>query len=760
MIMKRFVALTLAVLIFAASFVSCSKQNPTDQTDNTDHTEPLTGLPEGMSGIDAIKLMLAGERLDSRQLKGSGNIFETGTQVLNGLVGKARTNLVNVSYSGGASLVPLSTTTPLSTKEPTGDGSYVEIEGDVYRWKGFKETSNSHEYFENITKNIIDSAERGAELIDEIKKNVRVVDKWVKVDEYHTYLLHVEDNMELLLSRYESDELWQTRACRRYKNSEGVNVYEIYTEESLGKSYMVYIPDKKCEYAFQHTNGFNHNFLAENTKGFWEVVDIGRMETHYNVSCMVLKDDICYDAFYDPSPDGQFISMIKVISADRKTDLLWYSGYSDGADISLQLQGFDGIAYLEAGGGVHTDTSGGGTVYTPIAPTYPTLVTENGTRINANDTFLEGKIHISAIRLSHYWYENGGSYVPTMDIRINSADLDETMDILKDFLTQVELSCRRDIEYVTAGILLAQQELSQFTKYHQWNESPITTNDTIAQGFINRDEKYKAWQAEFERFNDTEVLDIRDQEQMSLNMHFAPATAGTGANVTANGLTVTVSDFEVSVSDTLLFVENEPYVVNFALLGLDGTDGMLTHLNHSDLTATPYSDGDSFTVTANTTFELPLLAEGSYTLVAYISTEDGIRSSGYTPVSFQELTPYESELGYLAVRTAKASDGTLLLTFEEILDIEVTVAMPETGFHSYVTMFDALSEQAYVYGFAEEGAVVEKLGEDGNWTALIGTEETLESGTYRLKYSIQNGEKIKNGTVFTDYTAPQSETPA
>ena len=147
MIMKRFVALTLAVLIFAASFVSCSKQNPTDQTDNTDHTEPLTGLPEGMSGIDAIKLMLAGERLDSRQLKGSGNIFETGTQVLNGLVGKARTNLVNVSYSGGASLVPLSTTTPLSTKEPTGDGSYVEIEGDVYRWKGFKETSNSHEYF-------------------------------------------------------------------------------------------------------------------------------------------------------------------------------------------------------------------------------------------------------------------------------------------------------------------------------------------------------------------------------------------------------------------------------------------------------------------------------------------------------------------------------------------------------------------------------------------------------------------------------------
>lgn len=771
---KRFFAALLALLLLCGTLAACQKPQPGPDTppDDPDKygdpTKPggdkvITTLPEGMSGTEAAKLILAGERLNAQLLKDSDNIFATGEAALENLAAKAKENLAKNSYVGSAGLMALSSLTPLSTKAEAGDGSYVEIDGNVYRWKGFQESSNSYSYFENLTTNVVTSAERGAALIDNVKKNVRVVDRWVKTDLGDLYL-HVEENEELLFSRFQG----QVDACRRYKNEKGTNVYELYWQNEIGASRMIYIPGEKCEYSFQPHDGGNHDFLAENTKGFWEVVDVGKAERHYNVSCMVLKDDICYDAFYNPAPDAQYVNMIKVISADKKTDLLWYDPTPgiETSTVTLHLQGFEGVAYTEftdtTGNGIYTDRYENFSLY-GVREDGTVLVTSNGTRLKGGDLFLDGKVEVRSVITHQFWlmdddYRTIGGYAPSVDLWIHADGKDEVFALVQEFLNIAGLRCTRDFDYVLSGINQALLELSQFTQYHQWNESPIRDHDTLAKGFANRQAKYDAWAAAYDAIKGGEVLDMTSGEDMTLYMSFSPVTLGTGAAVAINGLDVSISDLALSATDTLLFVDDEPYVLAFALLGLEGTDGTLTLLKSTgEIVTTPYADADTFTVKGGASLQLPTLAFGSYTLVAYISTADGIRSSAFVPVPVTELVPYERVSGNVSVSTAKAADGTLLLTFTEVLDVEVSAHLPEQGYHSYATMYDALAEAAYLYGFAEEEALVERLGEDGSWTAMLGTEAQLESGTYRLAYTIKNGESVKNGTVFTTYTAPEIE---
>ncbi|MBQ9132628.1 MAG: hypothetical protein IJX62_09205, partial [Clostridia bacterium] len=407
--MKKLFILILACLLLVAPLTACQDAGntpppaddeywddskyledtkyPDDKEDPNGGTKPggeIVTLPEGMSGTEAIRLMLANERLNSQLLKDSENIFNTGSQVFQELAAKAKENLVKNTYVSDNKTVSLSAFTTLSTKVEAGDGSYVEIDGNRYVWKSFTEYSNSYSYFEGLTSAVVSNAESGARLIDDVKQRVRVVDKWVDVG-YGAYYLHVEEDMELLLFR-DGGTSPQDSACRRYKNENGDNVYEVYIKNEICESRMIYIPGKKCEYSFEPVGEefANHDFLAENTKGFWEVVDVSRMPTHYNVSCMVLKDDICYDAFYEPAEDRRGINMLKVISADKKTDILWYAPESNSTLIYLHLQGFDGVDYMELvddtvdKSGVYHDTqSDGKDVYTP-GSLRPTLVTTKG----------------------------------------------------------------------------------------------------------------------------------------------------------------------------------------------------------------------------------------------------------------------------------------------------------------------------------------------------------------------------------------------
>lgn len=749
-------------------------------TSSDDATTPVTVL----NGIETAKLILANERLNSQLFKNTDSLFESGAKAFANLSKTADENMAKFSANAQSLNTVLAGSDETATSatefvpdqtQTLSNGSVLEIDGNVYRWSNFGEYSNSYDYFLNLTNNVKSSAEIGAKLIDDTKKFIRIVDTWVKV-ENKEYYLHVEDDSETIYCRSNT----QNELCRRYKRADGVNVYEIYkSSASGGSSRMVYIPGEKYEYSYI-LNSFNHNFTAENTKGFWEVVDVGQTDWGYNVSCMVLKDDICYDSFYD-SQTGK-TNYIKVISPDKSTDILDISFTEDSASIILKLQAFNGVDYVELTTDnviplTQSDTDYQNFVYRYDVPEDPkneartvyysgknncSLVLENGLSLKSSQTFLDEKITLRGVSAEYKQMEGySEGYISALELQVFGSSYDEIMKNLSDFLSYTGLECTRDFDSVKSGITQARTELSQMTKYHTWNESPIATTETLNVGYANNLSKLDAFSKMFDEIKDAEVVDFSSKDLAELKMQFAPITAQTATSVTNNKLTVTVNDLQLSVEDTLLFVAGEKYRVSFAIIESSATTSAgLNLIELEESLNVEYTEADNFNVTQTASFDIPLLAAGSYTLVAYISTEDGIRSSGYVPVIFTEVAKHEEEQDALSIIIDKKEDGTLFVTIEEISDVKTEVTLPEEKAPSYLDMYKALEEKAYLYGFVAEGAQLEISTDNGaTWSALTGEETELTNGTYRLKYSIKNGENSTEGYVYTDYIQASDPAP-
>ena len=260
--MKKFLSVLLVCTALTTALASCTtrtdphSKNPA-VTDSRE-TQGIGALPEGMSGTEAARLLLAEERLNAKLLRNEGNIFEDGVAVMNNLAKTAMENL-NIPRVGrkSPSVTPLASTQSLSTELKGTGGGKVVIDGDTYTWSDFVENNNSYDYFENLTGNIVHNAEMGADLIDNVKKYVRIVDKWVAFDESTKYYLHVEENMEYLIERYTGGGFDQLKICKRSKNAEGKDMYELYHSsadtqtDTQYEERMTYIPGERYELSME-----------------------------------------------------------------------------------------------------------------------------------------------------------------------------------------------------------------------------------------------------------------------------------------------------------------------------------------------------------------------------------------------------------------------------------------------------------------------------------------------------------------------------
>jgi hypothetical protein len=347
--------------------------------------------------------------------------------------------------------------------------------------------------------------------------------------------------------------------------------------------------------------------------------------------------------------------------------------------------------------------------------------------------------------------ENGNNgYTAEIGFDILTPNYEDAIPVIKDFIDFLGLECKRNLGRTLESVKIAYSELEQFVKYHKWNGSPIYTAESIHQGFANHEARIKALVDLYNEVKDTRVINYNDVGQLSAWMSFPAITNQSSKNSFAEGSSITVTDIELSVEDTLLFVVNEPYVINFALVSAETESGLI-HINTENGAATVYEGEEIFKIKGSATFTLPEAAVGRYALVAYISTEDGIRSSDYTPVKYNQVSGSVTHSAGVVISTGKNESSELTITYSKGDEIEVTVGAAEEGAHSYESMKFALEEAAYAYGFAEEDAKLEvKL--DGNWQQLTGNESQLEAGTYRLKFSVKNGAKTYSGYVYTSYS--------
>ncbi len=726
--MKKMITMLLVCMMLASTLAGCNSGELPGGIGGG-------GLPDGMSGSDAAKLLLASERLDAQLLKTEGDIFENGANVMSNLAKTAMENL-NIPYAGSSSPAVAN----LASMENTAtvlEGDYsgkLEIDGGTFIWSGFEENNNSYDAFKNITDNIVSSAEMAADLIDNIKKNVRVVDKWVDMGDVQ-YYLSVSENSELLCERDTSTN--DIKVCRRYRNEDGKDVYELYAKAESFVERMFYIPGERYELSMLNDHGeepMEDYFVADSSKGYWETYIVGVAPAHYNVSYFIMKDDICYDAFYDPK-DGS-IPMLKVMSADRATDIINFSNYG----VSVKFSGFDGIQSVKAPADAVEYVAG---EYANLSQhETATAYLTNGKVLNCYDSFVDGKASILAIRVG---FSGLFGYTGEIDLKLQGETHEEILENLRSFVDEVGLQCRRDIDGVFDGIHRAYVELEGITKYYTWNGVSVIDEASIAEAVKKETARFDEMGALYTAVKDAEVLDISDTERIELNIKFAPITASSSQGVSLDAERVSVGSISLTIEDTTLYVEGEPYKV---MLALANANGGLVHVDMENASSTKYADEEAFTVTASQLdFTLPELSSGSYTLVAYIATSDGIRASAYTPIAVNEIVNMPISRQSMTVSAAKNEDGVLTLAYTQAGDFAVALTTEDRiGYEAFKVL---ISKKAFEYGTPSD--IIEVMSGD-TYTALTGDETEIADGAYRISYINENGDRATQGYIYVNYS--------
>ena len=745
--MKKTLALFIVLIMAASVFIGCTPNNSVFDLD-----------AESM-----VKLLLAEERLNAALLKNENDIFEQGAAAMNTLAKKtidsisylnaykAETSTVRTLNASGNHTVikKLNSSDDQVIFDNTYGGGKVTFDGKNYLFSDFIEVSNSYSTFSSTAKHIASMAEDAAALIDNIKKNVRIVDKWILVDSLTEYYLHVGENEEILYERTP----YNYTICKRYINRDGNNVYE-FLEYEFSNGYtnkLLYIPGLHFETARgEYINGKfeqSDHLICDNTKGYWETYWVSPYSTHVNVSYMVMKDDICYDSFYDPAL--QNINFLKIISADKTSDIFWYQGNESyqSVEFDLHFSGFsnikgvlvDKIESFDMGGDI-------GKIPEPSSNANKVLLLTNGKEIRVGDTFIDGKATVSAIRTSMTYPD----YVGSLAINIEAPTVAEKLEIFKKFLNELGFTSRHDLNNVISGVQRAFDELREITRYHVWNGLNQSTEENVRKAIKIETEKMIEFMDLYNTVKDAQVIDWGDKTAAELNAHFAEASVNAYRNTVHSGKSISVESITLSVNDTLLFIEDQAYTVNFAL----ASDAGLVHLEKKTGSGSAiFTKESSFSVTVeNVKLEIPSLVDGQYTLVAYIATDDGVRSSSYTAFEFDTVdTESENVFEKTKLIAKKANDNGLTLTYITIPDVHTTLSHQESL--DYEKLYTLIAGIACEHGIPS-GSNLEMLTdfENGIYTAMTGSETEITDGTYRLEYNIQNGEKSINGFIYVTLT--------
>jgi len=744
--MKKATALFIVFVMAASIFIGCS---PSTQDDGDENGFEL-------DAESTVRLLLAEERLNTALLKNKGNVFEDGVTVMSTLATRALASVghVNEYRTEKATVRALSASEEQLIFDNSYGGGRVTYDGENYLFSDFTEVSNSYDSFSATANHIATMAENAADLIDNIKKNVRIVDKWVLIDGSTEYYLHVGENEEILYGRTPHDY----SICKRYINEDGNNVYEFLSRD-FASGYtekLTYIPGLH----FETARGVCENgrleqsdhLICDNSKGYWETYWVGPHATHVNVSYMVMKDDICYDSFYDPAQ--QKINFLKIISADKTSDIFWYQGNEsyESVEFDIHFSGFNNIKGVLCNEIEMYDMGGElGRIPMPVYNEYDvdkglTLVLTNGKTLRAGDTFLNGKVEVIAIRTSMTYPD----YVGSLAVVITAPTVEEKLEIFKEFLRELGFTSRHDIDGVVSGVQRAFDELREITKYHVWNGLNQSTEENVRRAIDIESEKMTDFMKLYDTVKDAEIIDFNDKVAAELNAHFAEVTVDARRDTVHSGLSISVGSLTLSVSDTLLFVEDQAYTVNFAL----ASDAGLVHLEKKSGSGTAsYAKSSSFSVTVeNVTLDIPALVDGEYKLIAYIATDDGVRSSAYTAFEFDSVdTESEMMIEKTNLLAKKANDGGLVLTYSIMTDVYTSLSYE--GSLDYEGLYTLIAGIACEHGIPS-GSNPEMLTDQANeiYTALTGDETEISDGVYRLAYNMQNGEKTVDGFIYVTLT--------
>lgn len=706
---KKIVLSAICILLTASTLSGCSLLGGLndifdDPKDVVDTSENLEG------GTNIAKLLLANKRLDSKQLD-NNNLFDNGAQVFKRLANEASSRRSDVPVTEGKKAV----------------GSFTTSGGEAV-WSDFDEYNNSYSYFENVTTIIVNTAMRGADLIDEVKENVDIVDKWIKLDNVK-YYLSVDGSSETLC-KVDDTELM---VCKRYTDTDGRTVYELYIEQDFAQERVKYIPGEKYELTQTMPSvDFELYFVADHSKGYWETFTSTNNSEAYNMGYTIMRNDICY--YLDYSILGGSM-MLDIMSADTKTDFFSFNPGGYGLNITLKFQGFDGITKAVAPKSDADDI--GNLEKSDNVKVY----LDNGKVVKPGDTFANGTVEIHNIHLSCL----ADGHIGEFDIVVDGETEAERWNNFALFLEETGLRCRRSWASVYQGMYDAIEDASNLVKYYSWNGYVLSSVENMRSAVKADAERTKEIRRIYESVADGEVItktSASDSENYA-NVDFAEIGRAEWADIVIDGANVKIGSATLAVSDVRLFEVGKSYSITFAVMSRANNDMVILGRGGS----VEYGGGTPFEVSAaDVSLDLPDLADGVYTLIAFISTEEDIRVSNVSAAEVNSVSKSTVELVGKSIDMEIGNDNTVNITYSATVDHEAVLESVEAL--GYAELVETVSASVFIYGTPQNDRLEKLVGDE---YVEVSSDSEITSGRYRMEYVLKTGSGTTRGYVYIEY---------
>jgi len=679
-------------------------------------------VPEGMTGEEVAKLLLAGQRLNSSEIRVEGDIFGDSSTVLRNLA--AKTDEAIKSYSRSS--------VRLGARSPRFNGGSEVL-------KGFPEHAEYYHTYSSQAEYVKQQATEAANLIDVAKANVKTVDVWLegldaKLNVFgQRVMIRVDKNSETVLSFLPDYQQFSSFTRRK---EHGRNVYEMRTMLETHQICTTYVPGESYEInIFNLIDGEifdSTHLLATNGKGNWEVF---AYHTFYPLddpdSAEACPEFLVVDEYgsyrFEYSVREQRIVSIQVMSSDRKTDILSLNLRGSSAMVGLNFSGFDGIESVNASADYNERV----------------LSFSNGKSFRFGDRLLGDMVNvdmIEAVKRPVYGVDELGQPVETElntgVIWLSAVESDSLSveDMVRGVVNECGLVCRRDLGDVIIELKSALIRGPEIAKRSVFNGRKISGQGNLKTSCEEVFSEMNGYYLECKSLTSLPTAQFSEDRNYVFDIELAPVGGTTFTGVNLEELNFSATEIALTVSDTTLFDEGKAYSVGLALANTDEADGGLSHIESNISDSVVFEGGASFTVSAsNITAQLPMLAEGNYTLVAFVAVaeKEGVRVSNCIPVAVaqEDVKIHEETVGNTLVGLSVVS-GEIKAEYcvkPSVALGEITVASGTTN----AQLLEMVADKVFKYGFVKGGIVSLVSGE------TVNGEDVAEEGEYEVVYENQ-----------------------
>ena len=687
-------------------------------------------------GAEAVKLLLAQERLDEKLLEGDLKAWWTDST--------ASVATVSGTKNAVARHMGLERTV---TATAASDG--FSDKGEYYEWTKFPAYSATMGQFDSFTENIERQAGEVAELIGKMKKDVGVTDKWVKgvAGSGNTCMLRVKADAEYLF--LQGDEYYDV--SKRYTRADAKNVYETYsyynyTDGTTGDIRAQYIPGERYESMYDNDNGFKDYVIVENSRGYWTLMRFNTSDgREYSFDTCVVRDGIGYNAFVQMQDEEISAAWYTVFNPADGREYFRATPNGNGWVLEVNLCAFgEGFQGLRAYGDLKDQAyrgRGGYEFEFPEALAFVTKQIEIPMNDEKNGVSYQGTRVV--VEPHDMFYYGTSSFV------VNSgtdSHIFEALAMLDAYLRDYGVQTAYDNATVTKGVEFAQTLAENFGTTYFWNGYALNgvANANKARAVLL--EEYATHDAMYEEVKDFETVSAR--QKLASGVDFAKLTAFSGGESKYENGKITLWNATATLEQTALLVAGAKYGLHIGLSLVDG-EGNLSSVNTVSMqggngqTTVFTEDATALTCTQAGEFILPKnLGEGRYAVVAYVADTDGLRVSEMQPLAFYEAEEGELESEAMRVTTAKA-ENNLFVSYE--IQLSVWAVAEENKKYKGSELERVLLREALACGYPKTGETI--TGENGEEVAK---DEELLAGVYRLKIYLPTADGISEAFVYCE----------